>query len=127
MTAVRTIVVKARLTEEENVVLHKKAESYHGNVSALLRDAILQVNDIRTRRKIEVMTKLMTFYQLFEQRLGWLGGNFNQTMKRANELAVAGKLEKVYFEEEIVPRLDEMKPVLQEMKDYLTKLSEKTA
>lgn len=102
MTAARTIVVKARLTEAENTILHQKAQSYHGNVSALLRDAILQVNDIRTRRKIEVMTKLMTFYQQFEQRLGWLGGNFNQTMKRANELAVAGKLEQGYFEKEIV-------------------------
>lgn len=127
MTETRTKIVKVRLTEKENAVLRKKAKSYHGNVSALIRDAIVQLNDIRTRRKIEVMTGLMKFYQQYEQRLGWLGGNFNQAMKRANELAIAGELSQGYFEREIVPRIDTIQPVLQDMKDMLTKLSEEVA
>ncbi|WP_288152369.1 hypothetical protein [uncultured Prevotella sp.] len=118
--------MEIRLTDEQMELFQQKAKNYHDNKTAMIIDAVAQFNDIRTRRKIEVMTKLMTFYQQYEQRLGWLGGNFNQTMKRANELAVAGKLEQSYFEMEIIPRVDEIQPLIQELKDYLTNLSEKT-
>ena len=118
--------LEIRLTDGQMELFQQKAKNYHGNKTAMIIDAVAQFNDIRTRRKIEVMTKLMTFYQQYEQRLGWLGGNFNQAMKRANELAVAGKLEQSYFEMEIIPRVDEIQPLIQELKDYLTNLSEKT-
>ena len=43
-----------------------------------------QHNDLGSLRKMEAMNELYSFYQRFQQDLGWLGGNFNQVVKRAN-------------------------------------------
>ena len=34
------------------------------------------------------MATLLFFYTKYQQQLSWLGGNFNQVMHRANELAI---------------------------------------
>ena len=49
------------------------------------------------------MTTLLTFYTKYQQQLSWLGGNFNQVMHRANELAIDDKLNENYFHKVIIP------------------------
>lgn len=51
-----------------------------------------QHNDLGSLRKMEAMNELYSFYQRFQQELDWLGGNFNQVVKRANELDLSGDL-----------------------------------
>ena len=49
------------------------------------------------------MATLLFFYTKYQQQLSWLGGNFNQVMHRANELAIEDKLNENYFHKIIIP------------------------
>ena len=99
----RNNVCKVRLNDEELQLFQKKAQSYGGNTSAMIRDAIARFDDKRTRGRIEAMSMLLTFYTKYHQQLSWLGGNFNQVMHRANELAIDDKLSENYFRKVIMP------------------------
>ncbi len=100
----RKHVCKVRLNDEEMQLFQKKAQSYGGNTSAMIRDAVARFDDKRTRGRIEAMTTLLSFYTKYQQQLSWLGGNFNQVMHRANELAIDDKLNESYFREVIIPQ-----------------------
>lgn len=100
----RNHVCKVRLNDEELQLFQKKAQSYGGNTSAMIRDAVSRFDDKRTRGRIEAMTTLLTFYNKYQQQHSWLGGNFNQVMHRANELAIDDKLNESYFREVIIPQ-----------------------
>ena len=99
----RNNVCKVRLNNEELRLFQKKAQSYGGNTSALIRDAVARFDDKRTRGRIEAMATLLFFYTKYQQQLSWLGGNFNQVMHRANELAIDDKLSENYFHKVIMP------------------------
>ena len=99
----RNNVCKVRLNDEELRLFQKKAQSYGGNTSALIRDAVARFDDKRTRGRVEAMTTLLSFYTKYQQQLSWLGGNFNQVMHRANELAIDDKLNESYFHKVIMP------------------------
>ena len=99
----RKHVCKVRLNDEELQLFQKKAQSYGGNTSAMIRDSVSRFDDKRTRGRIEAMTTLLSFYTKYQQQLSWLGGNFNQAMHRANELAIEDKLNENYFRKVIMP------------------------
>ena len=99
----RKHVCKVRLNDEEMQLFQKKAQSYGGNTSAMIRDAVVRYDDKRTRGRIEAMSTLLSFYTKYQQQLSWLGGNFNQVLHRANELAIDDKLSENYFHKVIMP------------------------
>lgn len=99
----RNHVCKVRLNDEELQIFQKKAQSYGGNTSAMIRDAVARFDDKRTRGRIEAMETLLSFYTKYQQQLSWLGGNFNQVMHRANELAIDDKLSENYFYKVVMP------------------------
>ena len=76
-----------RLSPEEEALFKRKAARY-STVSAMVRDAVKQFDDTATVGQIDALNKMTDLYLKFQQDLSWLGGNFNQTMKRANELAI---------------------------------------
>ena len=115
----RNNVCKVRLNDEELRLFQKKAQSYGGNTSALIRDAVARFDDKRTRGRIEAMTTLLSFYTKYQQQLSWLGGNFNQVMHRANELAIDGKLSENYFREVVMPEVKETVKTIREIKTGL--------
>lgn len=45
------------------------------------------------------------------------GGNLNQTVKRANELAIIGKLDQFYYDNLLYPRIMEIQKLICEVKD----------
>ena len=99
----RNNVCKVRLSDEELQLFQRKAQSYGGNTSAMIPDPVSRFDDKRTRGRIEAMSMLLTFYTKYHQQLSWLGGNFNQVMHRANELAIDDKLSENYFRKVIMP------------------------
>ena len=115
----RNNVCKVRLNDGELRLFQKKAQSYGGNTSALIRDAVARFDDKRTRGRIEAMTTLLSFYTKYQQQLSWLGGNFNQVMHRANELAIDGKLSENYFREVVMPEVKETVKTIREIKTGL--------
>ena len=110
-----------RLTPEEEALFKEKAANYQ-TVSAMVRDAVRQFNDIGTKKKIEALTEMAAFYRKYQQDLAWLGGNFNQAMKRANELAIGGELTQSYYENVIIPRLTHLLDFLEKVKDEQHKI-----
>ena len=76
-----------RLSPEEEALFKRKAARY-STISAMVRDAVKQFDDTATVGQIDALNKMTDLYLKFQQDLSWLGGNFNQTMKRANELAI---------------------------------------
>ncbi|WP_051220370.1 hypothetical protein [Prevotella sp. AGR2160] len=99
----KCIRLEIRLTEDESQMFQNKAQNYGGNMSAMVRDAVRRFDDKRTRGKIETMEALLQFYKKYQQQLSWLGGNFNQCMHRANELAIAGELKESFFRGILLP------------------------
>lgn len=111
----RTIVCKVRLTPEEHELFQRKASGYH-NVSAMIRDAVRQFNDIGTIRRMEALNEMTELYRKYQQNLSWLGGNFNQSMKRANELAIGHELRQEYYDQVILPQVRHILNFLEDIK-----------
>lgn len=115
----RTIICKVRLTLEEQQLFQKKAESYGGNMSAMVRESVRLLDDKKVRGQIEAMVSLISFYKTYQQQLAWLGSNFNQCMHRANELAIAGELSPDYFHNVLMPKTKEAITAVHNMKAEL--------
>lgn len=115
----RTIICKVRLTSEEQQLFQKKTESYGGNMSAMVRESVRLLDDKKVRGQIEAMVSLISFYKTYQQQLAWLGGNFNQCMHRANELAIAGELSSDYFYNVLMPKTKEAITAIHNMKAEL--------
>ena len=111
----RTIVCKVRLTPEEHDLFRSKAEGY-GNVSAMIRDAVRQFNDLGTIRRLEALNEMTALFRKYQQDLSWLGGNFNQSMKRANELAIGHELRQEYYDQVILPQVRHILTFLEDIK-----------
>ena len=92
-----------------------KASGYH-NVSAMIRDAVRQFNDIGTVRRMEALNEMTELYRKYQQDLSWLGGNFNQSMKRANELAIGHELRQEYYDQVILPQVRHILTFLEDIK-----------
>ena len=105
-----------RLSPEEDAFFKRKASNYQ-TVSAMIRDAVRQFNDIGTVRRIEALNEMTVLYKKFQQDLSWLGGNFNQAMKRANELAISGELSQDYYYRVILPQVAHILSFLEKVKD----------
>ena len=92
-------------------------------LSHYIRSALAEYSDIGTKRQLELMNDLGLFYRKYQNELSWAGGNLNQSVKRANELAVAGLLAPSYIQEVLLPVILETQETLNRIKkdlDYLT-------
>ena len=104
-----------RLSPEEEALFKRKAAHY-STVSAMVRDAVKQFDDTATVGQIDALNKMTDLYLKFQQDLSWLGGNFNQTMKRANELAIAQELTPQFFEQVLYPQVTEIPKLINSVK-----------
>ena len=60
---------------------------------------------------------MVSLYKKHQDELSWLGGNLNQAVKRANELAKVGKLDQFYYSNLLYPRIKEIQELICEIKD----------
>lgn len=122
MNKKRDRICKLRLNEEEYKLFQKKSESYGGNISAMVREAVAKFDNEEARGKIKTLTKLLVFYTKFQQQLSWLGGNINQAQHRANELAIAGELSSEYLRAVIMPNTKAAMKLIRSVKNELTSI-----
>ena len=120
----RTYLCKVRLKEEEYELFRQKASGYQ-SMSSMIRDAVQQFNDIGTIKRIEALNEMTELYKKYQQDLSWLGGNFNQAMKRANELAIGNSLSQKYYEDVIIPQAKHILMFLEKLKAEQTKIAKK--
>lgn len=60
---------------------------------------------------------MVNLYKKHQDELSWLGGNLNQTAKRANELAINGELSQSFYDEVLFPQVREIQELIREIKD----------
>ena len=99
----------------EGVVAVRRASSSH--LGSFIRDAVKQFNDIATLRRIDALNEMTALYKKYQQELSSIGGNLNQIVKRANELAITGKLDQYYYSNLLYPRIKEIQELICEIKD----------
>ena len=114
----RTKYIKVRMTLGEVLQFKEKAKSY-GSVSNYVRSAVAEYSNVNARRKLELIQELGTFYRKFQYELSHIGGNLNQSVKRANELSVAGLLSPSYIREVLMPAILETQRTLNGLKKEL--------
>ena len=117
----RTKYIKVRMTPEE---IQQFKEKY-SSVSHYIRSALAEYSNIGTKRQLELMNDLGLFYRKYQNELSWAGGNLNQSVKRANELAVAGLLAPSYIQEVLLPIILETQKTLNRIKKDLDSLTQK--
>ncbi len=107
--------INLRLTITEEELFKRKASSYQ-TVSRMVVDAVRLFDDTGTKRKIAALNEMTAFYKKYQQDLSWIGGNFNQVVKRANELAIGNELTVPFFENVLYPQIMELQELLTAIK-----------
>jgi hypothetical protein len=108
--------IEIYLSPKDAALFEKKAVHYK-NWGPFIRDAVKQFNDIGTLRRIDALNEMTALYKKYQQELSWIGGNLNQTAKRANELAIIGKLDQFYYDNLLYPRIMEIQKLICDIKD----------
>lgn len=96
--------INLHLNNKELELFRNKAKNY-SQMSAMIRDAVTQFDDIKTKGWITALNDLSILISNFSTELSKQGGNLNQITKRANELILMGELDKTYYEEVISPQI----------------------
>lgn len=121
----RTKVFQLRLTSDELLNLKEKAVLYQ-SVSNYIRKAVEEFTHVDVKQQIEMMQDLCAFYRKFQNELSWAGSNLNQSVRRVNELAVAGLLSPGYVNEVLLPSIQDVQNILKRIKDDLETLNNRT-
>ena len=120
----RTKYFQLRLTPTEAEHLREKSASY-SSVSHYIRSAIAEYSNVNAKQRLELINDLSAFHRKFQNELSWVGSNLNQSVKRANELSVAGLLAPSYLQEVIMPQIQETQRTLNEIKRELDAVTQK--
>lgn len=107
--------VPLNLNDSELELFKKKATNY-SNMSAMIRAAVSQLDDTKTKGWIKSLTELSILISKFSTELSKQGGNLNQITKRANELIFMGELDKMYYEEVISPQIKLLQELVYDVK-----------
>ena len=110
--------IKVRMTPEEVRAFKEKSAEYK-TVSHYVRKALEEYSNVSVRRQLELMQELGSFYRRYQNELSHIGGNLNQAMKRANELAVAGLLPPSYIREVLLPVIQDTQETVNGIKRQL--------
>lgn len=81
--------IEIRLTEDEYARIKEKSVGFC-SIGHYVRSAIKEFSDINAKQKLEQLNELADLYQAYRDDMSHLSGNLNQSVKRANELSVAG-------------------------------------
>lgn len=88
-----------------------------------MRSALAEYSNTNAKQRLELINELGSFYRKFQNELSWAGGNLNQSVKRANELVVAGLLAPSYIQEVLLPTIRATQKTLYEIKRELDKVT----
>jgi hypothetical protein len=107
--------LEIRLTEQEYALLMAKAAHYP-NRTKMIVEAVRALGDMNMRERQIALKAMTDLYCKYRQDLAWMGGNFNQVVKRANELAIGQQLTVPFFEQVLFPQIKELQALLESIK-----------
>ena len=125
MMTQKTKYIKVRMTPEEQSTLKEKLKEKKLTIATYVRSAMAEYSNTDAKQRLELINNLGAFYRKFRDELSWAGGNLNQSVKRANELAVAGLLPPSYIREVLMPVILETQKTLNEIKRDLEAVTRK--
>ncbi len=96
---------EVRLTEDEYARIKIQSANF-GSIGHYIRSANKEFSDINAKQKFDMMNELAVFYRTYRDDISHISGNLNQSVKRANELAVAGLLPPAYFSQVLMPEIE---------------------
>ena len=120
----RTNEIKLHLNNREIDLFKSKAQNY-SNMSAMIRAAVSQLDDTKTKGWIKSLTDLSMLISKFSTELSKQGGNLNQITKRANELIYIGELNKDYYENVFLPQVKVLQKLTNDVKKQLSAIFKK--
>ena len=120
----RSKYIKIRMTREEMERIKEKSASYT-SVSHFIRSAVAEHSGVGAKQKLELIRELGGFYREFRNGLSHIGGNLNQSVRRANELSTAGLLTSSYVTEVLMPAILETRNTLDGIKKALDAVTRK--
>ncbi len=120
----RTRRIEIRLTEEEAEKIRNNASGY-SSIGHYIRCAVSEYSNVNAREHIRLINELGEYYQNCQNQLSWAGGNLNQSVKRANELSVAGLLSGAYIKDVLMPVVSETLTSIESLKAELEKITKK--
>lgn len=120
----RKYICKVRLTSGEEQLFKEKAKNY-SSVSSMVRDAVRKFDNKSTKGKIDALNEMTLLLKKYQQELGWLGGNFNQTVKRANELSISQEITPDFFEKILFPQVERILKILSNIRTEQKKIARK--
>jgi hypothetical protein len=112
------------LNNKELALFKSKAKNYN-QMSAMIRDAVAQFDDIGTVKRIQSLNNLANLITNFNHEISKQGVNLNQITKRANELIYKGALDKEYYEEVILPQILFLEKMMNDMKKQQSEIFKK--
>ena len=115
---------EVRLTEDEYARIKKQSAKF-SSIGHYIRSAINEFSDVNAREKLAIKNELATFYREYRDDISHISGNLNQSVKRANELAVAGLLTASYISQVLLPEIQTFKKTLESIHQELIKVTKK--
>lgn len=122
----RTQFIQIRVTEEEARLIREKSTAY-SSISHFVRSAISEFSNIDVKQKLRLLEELSNFYRESRTDLAHIGGNLNQSVKRANELAIAGLLSSSYISQVLFPEIEKTRKALDSFHRQLLSLTKKAS
>lgn len=120
----RTHRIYLHLNNSELEVFNYKAKNYP-NMSYMIRDAVNQFNDQSTILRIDSLNSLSALISSVRIELAKQGGNLNQTLKSAKELIYFGDLNQQYYDDVILPQIQELRELLTKASKQQTQIFKK--
>lgn len=120
----QTIII--RLTVEEHQQLKEKSKTF-SSISHYIRSAVRSFDDESASARIDRINNLTLYYEKYHNMLFHVSGNLNQTIKRANELAIAGLLDEQYYQQHVLPSVNAVMSLVVDMRTTLTELTRQIA
>ena len=118
----RTKRIEIRLTEEEAELIRKNAGNY-SSLGHYIRCAVSEYSNVSAREHIRLMNDLSEYYRNYQNQLSWAGSNLNQSVKRANELSVAGLLTDTYIRDVLMPVISNTLETISSLKSELERIT----
>lgn len=100
----KNLMLKFRLTEEELELFKEKAAKFN-SISSMIRTAVIGLDDGASKSKIELLNEFSNLLHQYDVQFSHVTGNLNQTVKRANQLALSHNLQFSFFEEILYPQI----------------------
>ena len=110
----RTNRIEILFTDTELERLKVRSKEFR-SISSYIRAALVEFSDKDAKGRMQAVEEMASLCRKFKDELGWAGGNLNQAMKRANELAVAGLLNEAYYKEVLLPSIQEIKGAIDKL------------